>query len=92
MGGRSPASPSPPAVPAPEDRRVTLDVRCTLAGVPKRTARWYPRIGLPDRPVGESRGAHRLSPHLDKLLRIRLFADAGLSLARIRDEGDGRAG
>jgi hypothetical protein len=42
--------------------------------------------------VGESRGAHRLSPHLDKLLRIRLFADAGLSLARIRDEGDGRAG
>jgi DNA-binding transcriptional MerR regulator len=76
----APTQPAPP-----DDRRFTLDELCTLAGVPKRTARWYIQIGLLDRPQGEGRGAHYLSLHLDKLLRIRQLADAGVSLERIRE-------
>lgn len=67
------------------DRRFTLDELCTLANVPKRTARYYIQIGLLERPVGEARGAHYLSLHLDTLLRIRRLADAGVSLERIRE-------
>jgi DNA-binding transcriptional MerR regulator len=67
------------------DRRFTLDELCTLANVPKRTARYYIQIGLLDRPQGETRAAHYLSLHLDRLLRIRQLADAGVSLERIRE-------
>ena len=63
----------------------TLDQICTLAAVPKRTVRYYIQIGLLDRPVGETRGAHYLSSHLDSLLRIKQLTDAGVSLDRIRE-------
>ena len=74
-----------PPTPTADDRRLSLDELCTLAHVPKRTVRWYIQIGLLDRPVGDGRGAHYLSLHLDKLLRIRQLADAGVSLERIRE-------
>jgi DNA-binding transcriptional MerR regulator len=76
--------PASDAAPGP-GHRFTLDELCTLAGVPRRTVRYYIQIGLLDRPVGESRGAHYLSLHLDTLLRIRRLADAGVSLERIRE-------
>jgi DNA-binding transcriptional MerR regulator len=63
----------------------TLDQLCTLAAVPKRTVRYYIQMGLLERPVGETRGAHYLSSHLDGLLRIKQLADAGVSLERIRE-------
>ena len=63
----------------------TLDQICTLAAVPKRTVRYYIQMGLLDRPVGETRGAHYLSSHLDSLLRIKQLTDAGVSLDRIRE-------
>ena len=63
----------------------TLDQLCTLAAVPKRTVRYYIQIGLLDRPVGGTRGAHYLSLHLDTLLRIRQLSEAGVSLERIRE-------
>ena len=62
-----------------------LDQICTLAAVPKRTVRYYIQMGLLDRPVGETRGAHYLSSHLDSLLRIKQLTDAGVSLDRIRE-------
>jgi len=85
----NPTTPSPPApsgasVPGP-DRRFSLDELCTLANVPKRTVRYYIQMGLLERPVGEARGAHYLSLHLDTLLRIRRLVDAGVSLERIRE-------
>jgi DNA-binding transcriptional MerR regulator len=61
----------------------SIDQLCTLAAVPKRTVRYYIQIGLLDRPVGETRGAHYLSSHLENLLRIKQLADAGVSLERI---------
>lgn len=70
---------------SPPDRRFTLDELCTLANVPRRTARYYIQIGLLERPLGEARGAHYVGRHLDALLRIRSLADAGVSLERIRE-------
>lgn len=63
----------------------TLDQICTLAALPKRTVRYYIQMGLLDRPVGETRGAHYLSSHLDSLLRIKQLTGAGVSLERVRD-------
>jgi DNA-binding transcriptional MerR regulator len=82
----NPSTPFAPGACAPgPERRFTLDELCTLAGVPKRTVRYYIQIGLLERPVGEARGAHYLSLHLDTLLRIRRLAEAGVSLERIRE-------
>lgn len=63
----------------------SLDQLCSLAALPKRTVRYYIQIGLLDRPVGETRGAHYLSSHLDSLLRIKQLTEAGISLERVRE-------
>lgn len=63
----------------------SLDDLCTLAAVPKRTVRYYIQLGLLERPIGETRGAHYLSSHLDSLLRIKQLTEAGISLERIRE-------
>lgn len=63
----------------------TLDELASLAAVPKRTVRYYIQLGLMDRPVGETRGAHYLGSHLDSLLRIKQLTDAGISLERVRE-------
>ena len=56
----------------------TLDDLCTLSDTPKRTVRYYIQIGLVDRPIGETKAAHYLAQHLDQLLKIRQFSDAGV--------------
>jgi DNA-binding transcriptional MerR regulator len=56
-----------------------------LAGVTPRTVRYYIAEGLVDRPVGEKRGAHYVRRHLEQLLLIRRWTDAGLSLERVRE-------
>jgi DNA-binding transcriptional MerR regulator len=63
----------------------SLEELATLAALPKRTVRYYIQLGLLDRPVGETRGAHYLPSHLDALLRIRQLTDAGISLERVRE-------
>jgi DNA-binding transcriptional MerR regulator len=63
----------------------SLDELATLAALPKRTVRYYIQMGLLDRPVGETRGAHYLPSHLDALLRIRRLTEAGISLERVRE-------
>lgn len=65
------------------ERTYTLDELCTLAELPKRTVRYYIQLGLVDRPVGETRAAHYLSGHLEQLLQIRKWSEAGVSLERI---------
>ena len=63
----------------------SIDELCTLADLPKRTVRYYIQIGLVDRPEGETRGARYHRKHLDQLLAIRHWTQAGLSLERIRE-------
>ncbi len=56
-----------------------------LAGVPKRTVRYYIQLGLVDRPIGETRAAQYVQAHLDQLLAVKQLAAAGVSLERIRE-------
>lgn len=74
---------SPDEATTPE--RFSIDGLSMLAGVTPRTVRYYIAEGLVDRPVGEKRGAHYVRRHLEQLLLIRRWADAGLSLERVRE-------
>lgn len=67
------------------ERFFTLDELGSLADLPRRTVRYYIQIGLVDRPEGAGRGAHYTTRHLDQLLEIRKWQQAGLSLDRIRE-------
>lgn len=61
-----------------------LDALCKLTDLPKRTIRYYIQIGLVDKPDGETRAARYGQRHLEQLLCIRRWTQAGLSLERIR--------
>jgi DNA-binding transcriptional MerR regulator len=68
-----------------EDKKYTFEELCALSGLSSRTLRYYMQIGLVDKPVGQTRAAHYLSLHLDKILRIKQLSESGISLERIRD-------
>ena len=68
-----------------EDKKYTFEELCALSGVSSRTLRYYIQIGLVDKPIGQTRAAHYLSSHLEKILRIKQLSEAGISLERIRD-------
>lgn len=68
-----------------EERLFTLDELAGLVELPRRTVRYYIQIGLVDRPVGAGRGAHYTRRHLEQLLEVRKWQQAGLSLERIRE-------
>ena len=61
-----------------------LDEVCTLTALSKRTVRYYIQIGLVDRPLGSKRGAYYVQRHIDQLMTIRRWRDAGVSLERVR--------
>jgi DNA-binding transcriptional MerR regulator len=65
--------------------RYTIHNLATLAGVPTRTVRFYIAQGLMHRPHGAKRGAWYEERHLQQLLLIRRWTDAGLSLDRVRE-------
>lgn len=69
----------------PDNPTFSLDELCTLSDTPKRTARYYMQIGLVDGPIGSTKAAHYLPTHLDQLLKIKQFSQAGVSLERIRE-------
>jgi DNA-binding transcriptional MerR regulator len=63
----------------------SIDELATLAELPRRTVRYYIQQGLVDRPIGEKRAAYYTDSHLEQLLTIRKWQNAGLSLDRIRE-------
>jgi DNA-binding transcriptional MerR regulator len=65
--------------------RFSIHELATLASVPTRTVRFYIAQGLLDRPFGAKRGAWYEDRHLQQLLLIRRWTDAGLSLERVRE-------
>ena len=65
--------------------RYSIHDLATLASVPTRTVRFYIAQGLMDRPHGAKRGAWYEERHLQQLLLIRRWTDAGLSLDRVRE-------
>jgi DNA-binding transcriptional MerR regulator len=68
-----------------EDKKYTFEELCALSGLSSRTLRYYIQIGLLDKPIGQTRAAHYLSSHLEKILRIKQLSEAGISLERIRE-------
>lgn len=66
-------------------RRFSPDELAALAGVNRRTVRFYVQEGLLDRPRGAGRGAYYTEQHLSRLLDIRRWQQAGISLERIRE-------
>ena len=69
----------------PPLRTHSLDELATLVELPKRTVRYYIQLGLVDRPEGETRAARYGPRHVEQLLQIRKWTDAGVSLERIRE-------
>ena len=67
------------------DRRYSADELATLAGVPRRTLRYYIQLGLVDRPVGETRAAYYTWQHLRQLLEVRRLTEQGFSLERVQE-------
>jgi DNA-binding transcriptional MerR regulator len=65
--------------------RYQIDELAALAGVPRRTVRYYIQLGLVDRPIGERRAAYYTPDHLEQLLTVVKYANAGLALDRIAD-------
>lgn len=63
----------------------SLDELAALVELPKRTVRYYIQLGLVDRPDGIAKGARYGPRHLERLLLIRKWQHAGLSLERIRE-------
>ena len=63
----------------------TLDELAARAELSRRTVRYYIQIGLVDHPVGETRAARYSARHLEQLLQIRKWTEAGVSLERIRE-------
>lgn len=63
----------------------SIDELAALAELPRRTVRYYIQQGLLDRPIGEKRTAYYTTTHLEQLLTIRKWQQAGLSLDRIRE-------
>jgi DNA-binding transcriptional MerR regulator len=66
-------------------KNFTLEELCTLAGMNKRRVRYYIQQGLVDRPEGTGKGAFYTRRHLEQLLSIARWKEAGLNLERIRE-------
>jgi DNA-binding transcriptional MerR regulator len=71
--------------PTETDRKFSLDELAALVDLSRRTIRYYVQIGLVDRPIGETRAAYYTSKHVEQLLAVRKWSEAGISLERIRE-------
>jgi len=67
------------------DMHFSLDELCALVELPKRRIRFYMQRGLVDKACGTSRGSYYTQEHLNQLLTIRKWQEAGLSLERIAE-------
>ena len=63
----------------------SLDELCILVEMNKRKIRFYIQKGLVDRPEGTGKGASYSHRHLEQLLTVRKWKEAGVSLERIQE-------
>lgn len=68
-----------------EDRIFSLEELCTLLDMNRRTIRFYIQKGLVDKPEGTGKGAYYTHRHLEQLLALRKWKQAGVSLERIKE-------
>ena len=69
----------------------SMDELAALVELPVRTVRYYIQLGLVDRPEGEKRAARYAARHVEQLLAIRKWTQAGVSLERVRELLSGEA-
>jgi DNA-binding transcriptional MerR regulator len=60
-----------------------------LAGVSRRTVRYYVQEGLLPAPLGLGRGSHYGPAHLEQLLKVKAMQEAGRTLDEIKRALDG---
>lgn len=68
-----------------ENKTFTMEELCALVEMNKRKIRFYIQKGLVGRPEGTGKGAYYTHRHLEQLLTVRKWKDAGLSLERIEE-------
>lgn len=61
-----------------------------LAGVSRRTVRYYVQEGLLPAPLGLGRGSHYGPAHLEQLLKVKAMQEAGRTLDEIKQALSGR--
>lgn len=66
-----------------EPRTFSLEALAALTDLPPRTVRYYIQTGLVARPHGTGKGAYYTQQHLEQLLQVKKWQQAGLSLERI---------
>jgi len=66
-------------------KKYTLEQLATLVDISPRTVRYYIQQELVNRPLGEKRGAYYEQSHIEQLLEIKKWQNAGLSLDRIKE-------
>ena len=67
-----------------EDMQYSIDALSKLSGISIRNIRYYMQLELVNRPAGNRRNATYGAIHLEQLLTITKWQDAGLSLERIK--------
>ena len=67
------------------DARYAIGDLARLAGVSRRTVRYYVQEGLIPAPLGVGRGNHYSREHLDEILRVKAMQEAGRTLDEIRN-------
>jgi DNA-binding transcriptional MerR regulator len=75
----------------PDVARYAIGDVATLAGVSRRTVRYYVQEGLIPPPHGVGRGNHYGPEHLEQILRVKALQEAGETLDDIRRTLAGRA-
>jgi len=71
-----------------EIKTFSLEELCILVEMTKRKIRFYMQKGLVDRPEGTGKGSYYTHRHLEQLLTVRKWKEAGLSLERILELRD----
>ncbi len=69
------------------DSRYAIGDLARLAGVSRRTVRYYVQEGLIPAPLGVGRGNHYSAEHLEQILRVKAMQEAGRTLDEIRNVG-----
>jgi DNA-binding transcriptional MerR regulator len=73
----------------PRESRHAIGELADLAGVSRRTVRYYVQEGLLPSPLGVGRGRHYGDEHLDRLLKVKALQEQGRTLDEIRRELSG---
>ena len=67
-----------------DEQTYSMDELSVLCGISIRNIRYYMQLEMVNRPLGNRRNAYYTAQHLEQLLTIRKWQEAGLSLERIK--------